>query len=130
MYKKERKKRAKLEPKPLVIEPVTISIDEKSMVEDENIPVPEPEPEPVPVPNNTKLLPKRRLPGLEIPENLKYHTGYNCFLAHENNTVRNSYIKINLFFFFYLLYYQYDSSWFSYLVNLMWLHCLKVTLSI
>jgi len=81
LYRKERKKRAvKLEPKPLVIEPAIITIDDKSMVENEN----------VPVPIDTILLPKRRLPDLEFPDNLKFHTGYNCYLVHEKNTVRNS----------------------------------------
>lgn len=81
MYRKERKKRVvKPEPKPLVIEPAIIAIDDKSMVEEEN----------KPVPIDTILLPKRRLPDLEFPDNLKFHTGYNCYLVHEKNTVRNS----------------------------------------
>lgn len=81
LYRKERKKRAvKSEPKPLVLEPAIIPIDDKSMVEEENIPVP----------FDTILLPKRRLPDLEFPDNLKFHTGYNCYLAHEKNSVRNS----------------------------------------
>lgn len=81
MYRKERKKRTvKLEPKLLAIEPAVITIDEPSMVENEN----------VPVPIDTILLPKRRLPDLEFPDNLKYHTGYNCYLVHQKNTVRNS----------------------------------------
>ncbi|XP_015365006.1 PREDICTED: male-specific lethal 3 homolog [Diuraphis noxia] len=78
LYRKERKKRViKPEPKPLVIEPAIIAIDDKSMVEDEN----------VPVPIDTILLPKRRLPDLEFPDNLKFHTGYNCYLVHEKNTL-------------------------------------------
>ncbi|CAH1724149.1 male-specific lethal 3 homolog [Aphis gossypii] len=80
LYRKERKKRVvKTEPKPLVIEPdiVPLPINDKSMVEDENLPVP----------IDTILLPKRRLPDLEFPDNLKYHTGYNCYLTHEKNTL-------------------------------------------
>lgn len=123
MYRKERKKRVvKTEPKPLVIEPdiVPLPINDKSMVEDENLPVP----------IDTILLPKRRLPDLEFPDNLKYHTGYNCYLTHEKNTVRNNNnIKYKPFFILLLSNY-YNSSWFSYLVNQMWLHCLKVTLNI
>jgi len=93
LYRKERKKRVvKPEPKPVVIEPATISIDDRSMVEDEN----------VPVPIDTILLPKRRLPDLEFPDNLKYHTGYNCYLVHEKNTVRNSNIKTYKPVFFFL----------------------------
>lgn len=91
LYRKERKKRVvRTEPKPLVIEPdiVPLPINDKSMVEDEN----------VPVPIDTILLPKRRLPDLEFPDNLKYHTGYNCYLAHEKNTVRNNNIKYKPFF--------------------------------
>lgn len=121
MYRKERKRRVyyKIEPKPLVIKPDKVPIDDKSMVEDEN----------VPVPIDTILLPKRRLPDLEFPDNLKYHTGYNCYLAHEKNSVRNNNIKYKAFFIL-LLSNLYNSSWFSYLVNQMWLHCLKVTLNI
>lgn len=78
MYRKERKKRVKTtEPKPLVTEPAENSIDVKSMVEDNN----------VPVPNEPILLPKRRLPDLEFPDILKHHTGYNCYLANEKNSV-------------------------------------------
>lgn len=75
----------KTEPKPAVEEPEKNSIDdnEKSMVEDDN----------VPLPNDTIRLPKRRLPDLEFPNNLKYHTGYNCHLAHER-IVRNNIIVI------------------------------------
>lgn len=73
----------KTESKPAVIlEPEINPINEKSMVEDDNIPVP----------SDTILLPKRKLPDLEFPDNLKYHTGFNCYLAHEKNTVRTNYI--------------------------------------
>lgn len=79
MYRRERKKKLKTETKPVVLDlEVEINpINEKPMVEDDNIPVP----------SDTILLPKRRLPNLEFPDNLKYHTGYNCYLAHEKNTV-------------------------------------------
>jgi len=81
MYRKERKKRAVIpKSKHLVVEPAIISIDGKSMVEDEN----------VPVPIDTILLPKKRLPDLEFPDYLKYHTEYNYYLVREKNTVRNS----------------------------------------
>jgi len=79
LYRKERKKRViKTEPKPLVIEPAQEDpVDDKSMVEDNS----------VPVLSDIILLPKRRLPILEFPDNLKYHTGYNCYLVHEKNTL-------------------------------------------
>lgn len=77
----------KTEPK-LVIEPAKNSVDVKSMVEEDN----------VPVLSDTILLPERRLPDLDFPENLKYHTGYNCYLAHEKKTVRNNNIKIESIF--------------------------------
>jgi len=81
LYRKERKKRAVTsQPKPPVIEPARISIDDKSMVEDKN----------VPVPIDTILLPERRLSDLEFPDNLKSHTEYNYYLVREKNKVRNS----------------------------------------
>ncbi|XP_060873965.1 male-specific lethal 3 homolog [Metopolophium dirhodum] len=76
LYRKERKKRAVTpEPKPLVIEPALISIDDESMVKDEN----------VPVTIDTILLPERRLPDLEFPDNLKSHIEYNCYLVREKD---------------------------------------------
>ncbi|XP_025415607.1 male-specific lethal 3 homolog [Sipha flava] len=78
LYRKERKKKVKTESKPVVIlEPEINPINEKSMIEDDIIPVP----------SDTILLPKRKLPILEFPDNLKYHTGLNCYLAHEKNTL-------------------------------------------
>lgn len=78
LYRKERKKRViKTEPKPLVIKPDIVPIDDKSMVEDKN----------VPLPINTILLPKRRLPDLEFPNYLQYYLGYDCYLGHEKNTL-------------------------------------------
>jgi hypothetical protein len=75
----------KTESKPVVIlEPEINPINEKSMIEDDIIPVP----------SDTILLPKRKLPILEFPDNLKYHTGLNCYLAHEKNTVRTDYIQL------------------------------------
>lgn len=74
----------KTESKTVNLETELNPINEKPMVEDNN----------VPVPSNTILLPKRRLPDLEFPDNLKYHTGYNCYLAHEKNTVRMNNIEL------------------------------------
>lgn len=74
----------KTESKLLDIEPANNSIDDTYMVEqDINLPVS----------SGSILLPKRRLPELDFPDNLKYHTGYNCYLAHKKNTVRNNNIK-------------------------------------
>lgn len=56
------------------------SADETPTLEEEN----------VTVPNDTILRPKRRLPELDFPENLKFHVGYSCFLTHEKNKVRNN----------------------------------------
>lgn len=84
LYRKERKKRVKTEHKP-VVEPENNSLDVESMVEDNN----------VPVPGNTILLPKRILPDLDFPDNLKYETGYNCHLAHDKKIVRNIHIEYN-----------------------------------
>lgn len=65
------------------------SMDDTSIVEDDS----------VPVSSDSILLPKRRLPELDFPDNLKYHTGYNCYLANEKNSVRNISIKFKLLFF-------------------------------
>lgn len=111
LYRRERKKKVKTEPKPAVEETEKNSIDdnEKSMVEDDN----------VPLPSDTIRLPKRRLPDLEFPNNLKYHTGYNCHLAHER-VVRNNIIIMFFLCFIYsnfLIFFNF--SWFSYLANPM-----------
>lgn len=37
--------------------------------------------------SDTVLLPKRRLPDLNFPNNLKFHTGFNCHLGHTKNMV-------------------------------------------
>lgn len=34
------------------------------------------------------LLPKRKLPDLEFPDDIQYYTGHNCHLVVENNFVR------------------------------------------
>jgi len=95
LYRKERKKRLKPEPKSLIIEPANNSVDVKSMVEDDN----------VPARSDTILLPKRRLPELDFPDNLKYHIGYNCHLVHEKNTVSSIMYQlyIDIYGFFLLL---------------------------
>jgi len=62
------------------MEPSIISIDDKSIVEYEN----------VPVPIDKILLPARTLPDLEFPDNLKSHTEDNRNLVREKNKVRNS----------------------------------------
>ncbi|XP_050429645.1 male-specific lethal 3 homolog isoform X2 [Adelges cooleyi] len=78
LYKKDRKKRIRVEPK-AVIEPVRNSEEEAALVDEIN------KEDEIQVPSDSILLPKRKLPDLEFPENLKYHTGYNCHLAHEKN---------------------------------------------
>lgn len=92
LYRKERKKRTKLDLKPVAIkpvenpvaiEPVENPVDEESMVEDVIEPLPS-------IPNVIIRLPKRKLPDLDMPDILKYHTGYNCHLVYEKNAVRNS----------------------------------------
>lgn len=97
LYRRDRKRRVKTESKLLDIEPANNSIDDTYMVEKDNIYFP--------ASSDSILLPKRKLPELDFPDNLKYHTGYNCYLAHEKNTVRNNNIKFQLFFLliFYLI---------------------------
>lgn len=58
-------------------------------------------------------LPERKLPNLDFPDILKHHTGYNCHLVHDKNTVRNN----NPVTFFVLNFLPCGFSWFGYLVN-------------
>jgi len=100
LYRKERKKRLKLEPKSLIIEPANNSVDGKSMVEDDN----------VPARSDTILLPKRKLPELDFPDNLKYHIGYNCHLAHEKNTVSSIMYQLYICIYFFLCFTNFPTN--------------------
>lgn len=84
LYRKERKKRTKSETKSAIESPKKSPKKEtskKSMVESNGSSLEYSD-------SDTILLPKRRLPDLNFPKNLKYHTGYNCYLTHNMNMVK------------------------------------------